>query len=198
MRSTIRIAALAMAFVSGPAFGQDKPITDRDVDAVDVATTPMTDLNLRKDKIPQVLMDAQSRPYDLAGLKKCVALENAVEQLNAVLGGDIDLPQEQRNRISAGRVAKSVVGSFIPFRGIIREVSGANEQERRIQAAIEAGIARRSYLKGVGQVRGCNYPARAATVRDVNVYLHDRARQEQAEAAEKARKREGSKPAKPS
>ena len=167
------IAALAVAAMPAPALaaGQDKPITDRDVDAVDVATTPMSDLNLRKDKIPQVLIDAQARPYDLRGLKKCKALVRSVGELDDILGGDLDLPQEQRDRISAGRVAKSVVGSFIPFRGIIREISGANDQQRRVQDAIEAGLARRGFLKGVGQARGCPYPARPATRDDIERYL---------------------------
>jgi hypothetical protein len=56
-----------------------------------------------------------------------------------------------------------VVGSLIPFRGIIRELSGANDQQRKVSTAIQAGVARRAYLKGVGQQRGCAYPARAAT-----------------------------------
>ena len=179
MRRMLLALPLAM-LASFPALAasQDKPITDREVDAVDVATTPMTDLNLRKDKIPQVLLDAQERPYDLAGLKRCKALVSAVNELNAVLGGDLDLPQEQRGRISPGRVAKSVVGSFIPFRGVIREVSGANDQERRLQAAIEAGLARRGFLKGVGQARDCKYPARAASSRDVQRYVNEKAERE--------------------
>jgi len=150
--------------------GAEKPITDRKVDAVDVATTPVTDLNLRKDEIPPVLIAAQNRPYDLEGLKKCKRLAGAVEELNAVLGPDIDLPQDREGRLSAGRVAKSVVGSFIPFRGIVREVSGANDHQRRVQAAIEAGLARRGFLKGVGAARGCPYPARAATEREVRAF----------------------------
>lgn len=173
MMRALRFAVPALLVCASPAFarGQDKPITDRDVDAVDVATTPMTDLNLRKDKIPQVLIDAQQKPYATQGLKKCKALVKAVGELDEVLGGDLDLPQAQRDRISAGRVAKSVVGSFIPFRGILREISGANDQQRRVQDAIEAGLARRGFLKGMGQARGCAYPARPATREDIERYL---------------------------
>ena len=69
--------------------------------------------------------------------------------------------------MSAGRVAQAAVGSFIPFRGLIREISGANEQERKIQAAVQAGVARRAYLKGVGEARGCRYPARSAGPADI-------------------------------
>lgn len=139
-----------------------KPITDKTVTAADVATTPVTDLNLKKTEIPPLLLAAIDRPYETAGLTSCARIGSAVADLDAVLGGDIDLPQADRDKITAGTVAKSVVASFIPFRGIIREISGANEQERRIQTAVYAGSVRRGFLKGLGQQRGCAYPARPA------------------------------------
>jgi hypothetical protein len=141
----------------------DRPITDREVNAVDVATTPMTDLNIRKAEIPQLLVDAQASPYAVRGLGRCAQIISAVGEFDAILGDDVDLPAEPGRRVSPGRVAQSVVGSFIPFRGIIRELSGANAQDRQVQAAIQAGVARRAFLKGYGEARGCRYPARSAT-----------------------------------
>jgi hypothetical protein len=140
-----------------------KPITERDVGAKDVALTPLTDLGLRKGEIPQLLIDAQYWPYDLTGLTRCPQIAAAIGQLDAVLGDDIDVAIAKGQSVLPGRVAQSVVGSFIPFRGVIRELSGASAQDRRVQAAIYAGMARRSFLKGVGQQRGCRYPARSAT-----------------------------------
>ena len=64
-------------------------------------------------------------------------------------------------------MAQAAVGAFIPFRGLIREVSGANAQEKKVQAAVYAGSVRRAFLKGVGQQRGCRYPARPATHADI-------------------------------
>ncbi|MEO5597442.1 MAG: hypothetical protein ABIQ66_02360 [Novosphingobium sp.] len=139
-----------------------KPIGDKDASAVDVATTPANDLNLRKTAIPQVLLDAQDEPYTLSRMTRCPQIAAAVTELDGVLGDDIDIAEAKGNKLQAGRVAQSVVGSFIPFRGIIREVSGANSQDRKLQAAILAGTARRAFLKGVGQQRGCNWPARSA------------------------------------
>jgi hypothetical protein len=171
MHRLIIVSLSALALSATPAVSReparpDKPITDREVNAVDVATTPMTDLNIRKEEIPQLVIDAQLKPYDLNGLKSCRQIAAMVGQFDAVLGDDLDLPQVEGDRVSPGRVAQSVVGSFIPFRGIIREVSGANDQRRRMQLAIEAGMARRAFLKGVGQERGCRYPARSATSGD--------------------------------
>ncbi len=138
-------------------------MTQDEPNAVDVAKTPMTDLNIEKREIPAILLQAQARPYTLTGLGRCSALTSEVSALDDVLGPDLDLPEEERARISAGRMAKTVVGSFIPFRGLIREVSGANDHDRRVRAAIQAGLARRGFLKGAGLAKGCAYPARPAS-----------------------------------
>jgi hypothetical protein len=174
MRSALFVAVAGLALGTVPAIAQQrpadaktaepaKPITQQDVGAKDVALTPLSDLNLRKGEIPQLLLDAQDDPYTLAGMARCPQIAAAVGELDAVLGDDIDVAQAKKQSMSAGRVAQSVAGSFIPFRGVIREISGANSQERKVQAAIYAGTARRAFLKGIGQQRGCRYPARSAT-----------------------------------
>lgn len=140
-----------------------RPITNQKVSAVDVIATPAGDLNLRKGKIPALLDAAIADPYNLSGVKTCAQISAAVSQLDLILGPDRDIPADRAERLSVGRVAQSAVGSFIPFRGIIREVSGANSHQRKIDDAVEAGTARRSFLKGYGQARGCAYPAREVT-----------------------------------
>ncbi|KQM18850.1 hypothetical protein ASE49_06875 [Novosphingobium sp. Leaf2] len=162
----------AVALIAAPALAQDKPITDRDPNAVDIAKTPMTDLNVGRDKeIPALLIRATDHPYSLANLGKCRQLAGAIQQLDEVLGPDIDLPAAERERISAGRVGKWVVASLIPFRGLIREVSGANAQDRKVNAAIQAGLTRRGFLKGVGEAKGCRYPAAPAPASVVQARL---------------------------
>lgn len=173
MRKSAILLALAAtitattAFTSS-AFAQDdpkpgRPLMDREPTAIDVAATPMSDLNIRKDAIPPQLIAAQTNPYDLTGLNRCPRIAAAVGELDALLGEDIDVAPAEKRGPSAGKLAQWVVGTFIPFRGAIRELSGANEQRRRVQLAIQAGMTRRAFLKGVGQARGCRYPARAAT-----------------------------------
>lgn len=159
-----RFFAGALMLASFPAQAQDdRPVTRREPDVMDVARTPITDLNLARREIPALLAEAQQRPYSLVGLDKCDRLIGAVNELNAVLGPDIDLPQEERRRFSEGRIAQSLIGRFIPFRSVVRELSGANRQEREFVIAIQAGLARRGFLKGVGAARGCRYPASPAT-----------------------------------
>ena len=189
-------AALFTACMVGalPAAAQDKPaqprsIRDKDVNAVDVVATPVSDLGLRNGKIPPVLEAAVADPYDMAGIRTCTQISTRVSELDMVLGPDRDIPQERAEKLSAGRVAQAAVGSFIPFRGIIREVSGANSHQRKVNDAVEAGTARRAFLKGYGQARGCAYPAREVTPAALAALeaqaARDKAAREAADAAKK-------------
>lgn len=176
MRATIALLCPVLLLGAVPAVAAEpdepeKPVTDRGPSMGDAAATPVSDLNLKKGEIPQLLISAQERPYHLGGLERCNQIAGAIRELDQLLGDDLDLPQEDGQRVTAGRVAQAAVGSFIPFRGLIREVSGANTHERRMQAAIVAGIARRAFLKGYGQARGCRYPARAATLAEWNARI---------------------------
>ena len=186
MRLCIAAIIAALAAVPAIAGAPDKPVTDKGVTAGDVAATPVTDLNLRKNEIPPLLVAAGQQPYTLARLGGCQQLAAAIGELDALLGEDIDMPQAGERRTTPGRMAQSVVGSFIPFRGLIREVSGASSRDKELQAAILAGIARRSFLKGVGETRGCRYPARAATP---EIYARRMAELEAQQAADDRRRK---------
>jgi hypothetical protein len=167
MRALSAVLAIAATAGTLPAVARDReePIAARGPDAQDIAMTPLTDLNLKKDDIPAVLLAAATDPYESKDLNNCRALEAAITELDGALGPDMDVVIDEGDRLSTGRVAKSVVASFIPFRGILREISGAADQERDWRAAIYAGAVRRGFLKGLGQQRGCAYPARPAFAR---------------------------------
>jgi hypothetical protein len=151
-----------LALAASPSSAQDRPVTDETVTARDVAVTPANDLNLVKDEIPAVLLRAQEDPYSTKGLSRCPHYASAVADLDVVLGPDVDIAAEKSGKLKRGQVAQSVVGSFIPFRGVIREVSGARKQQQAMEDAIVAGLMRRAFLKGMGLKLGCAYPARPA------------------------------------
>jgi len=161
--SLVALGAIALAT---PAVAQTV-VDPENIKAEDVALSPLSDVNLRKKEVPPVLQAALANPYDLTGIKTCAGYVTAIESLNAALGDDIDVAYEKSNDEkmvnSAGVIAKSVIGSFIPFRGIVRELSGANAQQRAWERALYAGSARRAFLKGMGESKGCAYPARSAT-----------------------------------
>tara|TARA_R110000772_G_scaffold82239_2_gene174517 strand:+ start:663 stop:1208 length:546 start_codon:yes stop_codon:yes gene_type:complete len=127
---------------------------------------PVKDVNMRKDPIPPKLIAIQDHPYDLENMRGCRALGFEIGQLDAVLGPDINqienVSAAEKREAGASRIAGSIIGGLIPFRGIVREISGANAAERRFLSAIAAGNARRSFLKGVAVTKGCFPDPRSA------------------------------------
>lgn len=183
LAKTLRFALLSCAcFIATPAIAQTA-VSQGSVSAGDVATTPLSDLNIKKDEIPAVLITAREKPYNLTGMTRCAAIGTEIAQLDGVLGDDIDIARDDgKSTISMGSVGQSLVRSLIPFGGVIRELSGAGAQERKWNEAIYAGSVRRAFLKGIGQQRGCKYPARSASASDASAVW---AKRDAAEAAEK-------------
>jgi hypothetical protein len=156
-----REAALALAMLACaapvPLGAQAMP----EPDVAEVAKTPLRDLNIDGRDIPEVLLSAMKAPYETAHLKSCNAIVADIAALDKVLGADYDIAEDDGNdRLSEGRIGQSVVGSILPFRGILREVTGAASNDRLLRAAYTAGMVRRGFLKGLGMGRGCKYPAR--------------------------------------
>ncbi|RNJ63151.1 MAG: hypothetical protein EDM03_01610 [Porphyrobacter sp. IPPAS B-1204] len=159
MTRTLPLAAIAAiaAIIALPAHAQVMP----EPDVTEVAKTPLRDLNIDARDIPEVLQTAVRDPYATQGMETCNALVTAIANLDMALGADYDIAESDGNdRLSEGRIGQSIVGSFLPFRGIVREVSGAAGNERQLRAAYTAGMVRRAFLKGWGLGRGCAYPAR--------------------------------------
>jgi len=168
MRSGILAGAVAAAIAAvpvAPAAARAQGAMDAEPDVEDVARTPLTDLNLAKDPIPPLLLEAAEGPYAGEGLDGCDDIGGAIAELDAILGPDLDVADGRGDAISVGRIAQSAVGSFIPFRSIVREITGAADHQRAFEAAITAGAIRRGYLKGRGEQMGCSYPARPAFAR---------------------------------
>ncbi len=159
------IIVVILLVSSGAATAQeanpDQSATEHVEDAV---RTPVRDIGIDKRKIPPKLLAIQDEPYSLTGLSKCAGLITEIGELNMVLGADVNEKVEKSNaekrEETATRVGGGLIGGLIPFRGAVREVSGAVAAERRFNLAVYAGVVRRGFLKGVGLQRGCNAPAR--------------------------------------
>lgn len=132
------------------------------------ATAPLRDLNVVRAKIPPILLEALSDPYARPPRKvtTCPQLIELVRPLDEALGPDIDVSPAgededlmDRSRQTALGAAADLASDAIPFRGWVRKLSGAEKHDRLVQSAIIAGNVRRSYLKGLGEARGCNPPA---------------------------------------
>jgi len=123
-----------------------------------VVRQPIKDIGLMRENPHEVLRDAQKAPYTTAGLKSCADLRRAIGELDLVLGPDVDAVDEHGDALPtrlAEAGAKSIVNALIPFRGLVREASGAAEADRKFRMVVAAGMARRGYLKGVAGTRKC-------------------------------------------
>jgi hypothetical protein len=158
------------------------------------ATTPLRDLGVMKVEIPQVLLDTLEDPYARPPAKaKCAQIIALIRPLNEALGPDIDVVPiddegwTRKGKSTALGVAGDLAGGAIPFRGVVRRLSGADSHDRLVAAAIVAGHARRAYLKGLGEARGCGPPATPTHARTaVKQAKAAMAAQAQAPEAEKA------------
>ncbi len=157
--TSAKAVLIAAAFsLAVPASAQ---MTPDDPDAEDIARQPLRDLNIDREGIPVALQNAMSDSYASEGLNSCNDIVGEVAALDQVLGADFDIADnEDGGGINPNRVARSLVGSLIPFRSIVREITGARDREREVELAVIAGVVRRGFLKGLGQQRGCSYPAR--------------------------------------
>jgi hypothetical protein len=134
----------------------------------DAALTPLNDLNLRRTQIPPFL-DAIISPYEPVKVLTCGAIASDVITLTEILGADSDAmpgPEDSMGQQLGDEAAdfaldtvSSTVTDFIPFRSVVRQISGATAWERRLRNAYERGIQRRAYLKGIGASMGCAPPA---------------------------------------
>jgi hypothetical protein len=163
MVGTSRIIGLLLALATAaPSLGQAQS-RESDVErlgkkAENVVRQPMKDVGLMRENPPEVLRDAQRAPYSMAGVKTCADIRRAIGELDEVLGPDVDAVDEQGDALPerlAEAGAKSIVNALIPFRGLIREATGAAEADRKFRMMVAAGVARRGWMKGVAMERKC-------------------------------------------
>lgn len=127
--------------------------------------SPLRDVNVLRTKIPPILLEAQADPYRRPYPATCESLIAEIRPLSQALGADLDEEAvdeddllDQGRTTALGAVA-GLAQDVIPFRGWVRQLSGAERHDKTVQSAIIAGGVRRAYLKGLGEARGCNPPA---------------------------------------
>jgi hypothetical protein len=168
------IIALAVAF---PAVALAQPSRDDDArikttgeanseSIQGAAQAPLRDFNVVRTKIPPILLEVMHDPYERPMPATCRRIADLVRPLDEALGVDLDqLPAgEDEDLLDRGKtisygVMAGVASSFIPFRGGVRMLTGAERHDRLVAAAITSGNVRRAYLKGLGEAKGCNPPA---------------------------------------
>lgn len=132
----------------------------------DAVATPLSELNLVRKNIPEVLRAAVRQPY-AAAPAECEQIWQDVLQLDAVLGPDLDKPADNDNPglvergtdLAKGSVIKAIgrtTEGVVPFRSWVRKLTGAERHDHQVAAAIAAGGIRRAFLKGIWVARDCH------------------------------------------
>jgi hypothetical protein len=137
-----------------PAPGHEKDISHE-------AGQPLRDLNVVREQAPPVLQRAVEGPYDLARLKDCGSATAELTELDAALGPDVAPPGKHKD-IDVGGLAGDVVGGALgmPYRGMVRWVTGAAARDELLRAAVLAGMVRRGFIKGRLSLMDCAAPAK--------------------------------------
>jgi hypothetical protein len=129
------------------------------------AAAPVHDLNLVRQKIPPVLLQALADPYAPPRPANCATIVADVQQLKDALGGDFDEPDNPQSPSLTTRrgVALTLLHGasemLLPFAGFVKTLTGAQKHDQLVVEAITAGSVRRGYLKGLGEAHGCPFPA---------------------------------------
>nr|WP_314546086.1 hypothetical protein [uncultured Massilia sp.] len=163
MHSTTNTLSLALLLVLGGC------ASDTASRMGTAATTPLSDLGIKKADIPAVLTSAKEQPYLLPIAHGCAAIALEIGKLDEALGPDLDVPdpEEASTMDKANKLANDqVVGAvqrtaegLVPFRGWVRKLSGAERYSSHVSECVMAGSVRRAFLKGVAAAQGCALPA---------------------------------------
>jgi hypothetical protein len=125
----------------------------------DVVGQPFRDISLVRENPPEILKRAVAAPYFLPDKPECGAIVSEISELDRVLGPDVDTQRlnDGKSGVDATGLATNAIGDVIglPFRGVVRKLSGAEQSEKALANAILSGMARRAYLKGVAYSAGC-------------------------------------------
>lgn len=146
--------------------------------AVGAAQTPLEDIGLKRQPIPEKLQDISKNPYVRPIPLNCPKISSELLVLNQLLGPDmgiaagdtpsllgIPMPSWQKKgeyvqkgaELAQEQAADTMRGQvdIIPYRGWVRKISGAERHAKQVEQAYEAGRLRRAYLKGLSLVLGC-------------------------------------------
>ena len=155
MRSITAIGLVLAVAAASPAYAQDRKQQTTTEKAGDIATQPARGVGAVKTKVPPVLQEAADDPYSLDGLSKCGDIRAAITDLSGALGPDYEGSVDRKKSRKIKVTGNTVAGLIVPFRGVVREVSGAASAQRELNAATDAGFARRGFLRGTYEARRC-------------------------------------------
>lgn len=132
----------------------------------DAVTSPISDLNIIRAKIPPVLLEANDAPFAIPDDHSCDGLAENIADLDAVLetnhkdtnaNGKPGLVENGKTAAGGAAVdaLRRTTEGFVPFRGWVRKLSGAERHSKLVANAIASGLIRRAFLKGFSVALKC-------------------------------------------
>lgn len=164
-----RLAALAgcagAMLLAAPSFADEQKARTSDeasqANLQGALLAPLRDINVVRDKVPEALNGAKEAPYLDPQKASCDELAAMIAPLDKALGPDVgdgaERPKPGASNMVFGAMA-DVTRDVIPFRGVVRRITGASKHDQEVRAAREAGQLRRAYLKGFASANGCYGP----------------------------------------
>lgn len=148
----LTVLSVAVAGLAGCATVGDPKAPQNPV--VAALAQPFRDLSLIQGQLPSGLRQVAAEPY--RQLRDCSAIRAGLAELEGWLGADIDVAATGRENGAAGLAGDVVTGAVnLPFRGVVRRLSGAHKRDRDAAAVILGGMVRRGFLKGQRAALGC-------------------------------------------
>jgi hypothetical protein len=163
--SAIAACLLLGACASAPARQPVEPEPESEPAPATVATlfeprAPTHALDIVPRGVPPRLLELRDYPYARPQPLDCQSIALEVQQLDALLGPDLDDPAGPAS--GDHTFARLLIGgmrSAIPYFGWLRRLTGVERREQLALEAITAGDTRRGYLKGLGDAMHCAPPA---------------------------------------
>ncbi len=121
------------------------------------AQAPLYDFNLKRDEIPAPLANLRNI-YSIPPKPRCQNMRREVDVLTSILGPDSIITEDNPKKVlklNPSGAIESTMTSFIPFNDMIKYLSGAKAQEKKLARAYFRGQARRSFLRGWAADKGC-------------------------------------------
>lgn len=130
------------------------------------AAQPLRDLNLAREDPAPALAAASRSPYAPPVPADCPTINLEIGVLTAALGPDLD--DQAFDTQGPGMAQELVEGAIrdlvgLPYRGVVRRITGADARDRIARKAVLAGYVRRAWLRGLAANLGCPAPAPPAS-----------------------------------
>lgn len=150
-RGVLRAATAILVAASVTTAASAAPRKPGEQEGIGAAISqPLRDLSIMREKTDEVLKTARAAPYADPTERQCEAIAADITALDEALGPDVDVAVDDNGNPIMALAAGAVKGAVgLPFRGVVRRLTGAEKRDRELQRAVLAGMARRSYLKGL-------------------------------------------------